>query len=91
MTLQTARYFSNASAPAIRCEQNWSLCLRQPNTLVGFLIRAGCTWLNKAYDDRDALLVFLQVEPLFDGLRSDARFDQLLRRVGLRQQINEAL
>ena len=42
-------------------------------------------WLNKAYDDRDALLVFLQVEPVFDGLRSDARFDQLLRRVGVPQ------
>ena len=40
-------------------------------------------WLNKAYVDRDALLVFLQVEPVFDGLRSDARFDQLLRRVGV--------
>ena len=42
-------------------------------------------WLNKAYDDRDALLVFLQVEPVFDGLRSDARFDQLLQRVGARR------
>ena len=40
-------------------------------------------WLDKAYDTRDALLVFLKAEPLFDGLRSDPRFAGLLQRVGL--------
>ncbi|HKQ80027.1 MAG TPA: protein kinase [Blastocatellia bacterium] len=42
-------------------------------------------WLDKAYDGRDSLLVLLKVEPMFDGLRDDPRFDNLLQRVGLAQ------
>ena len=40
-------------------------------------------WLDKAYDERSDLLVNLKREPEFDGLRSDPRFSDLLRRVGL--------
>ncbi len=39
--------------------------------------------LAKAYEDRDAMLVTLKVDRSLDGLRSDPRFDDLLRRVGL--------
>jgi adenylate cyclase len=39
--------------------------------------------LEKAYQERSGLLVFLKVEPIFDSLRSDARFEDLLRRMGL--------
>jgi DNA-binding winged helix-turn-helix (wHTH) protein/tetratricopeptide (TPR) repeat protein len=39
--------------------------------------------LEKAYQDRSGLLVFLKVEPIFDSLRADPRFDDLLRRMGL--------
>ena len=40
-------------------------------------------WMQKAYDDRSAWLVYLKVDPLFDGVRQDARFTDLLRRIGL--------
>jgi tetratricopeptide (TPR) repeat protein len=41
-------------------------------------------WLEKAFDERDANLVHLKIEPGFDRLRGDPRFQDLLRRVGLK-------
>jgi serine/threonine protein kinase/tetratricopeptide (TPR) repeat protein len=40
-------------------------------------------WLQKAYEDRSAWLVYLRVDPFFDPVRSDPRFIDLTRRVGL--------
>ena len=41
-------------------------------------------WLEKAYEDRDAPFQFLKVDPLWgENLRSDPRFQDLIRRVGL--------
>jgi serine/threonine protein kinase/tetratricopeptide (TPR) repeat protein len=40
-------------------------------------------WLQKAYEDRSAWLVYLKVDPFFDSVRSDPRFRDLMRRVGL--------
>jgi tetratricopeptide (TPR) repeat protein len=40
-------------------------------------------FLNKAFDERDYLLVLLMVEPMFDPLRSDPRFTEMVHRVGL--------
>jgi tetratricopeptide (TPR) repeat protein len=40
-------------------------------------------WLDKAYQDRSFFLIWLKVEPLFDPLRADPRFQDSLRRVGL--------
>ena len=39
--------------------------------------------LEKAYQSRDPQLQYLGVEPGFDPLRSDKRFEDLLRRIGL--------
>jgi adenylate cyclase len=40
-------------------------------------------WLEKAYEERSDSLVYLMVDPRLDGLRSDPRFTDLARRVGL--------
>ncbi|HKC62487.1 MAG TPA: protein kinase [Pyrinomonadaceae bacterium] len=42
-------------------------------------------WLNKAYQDRSFFLIWLKVEPQFDSLRDDPRFQGLLRSIGLPQ------
>ncbi len=42
-------------------------------------------WLEKSYEARDWWLPFLNVEPGFDVLRSDARFQDLRRRLNLPQ------
>ncbi len=40
-------------------------------------------WLEKAYLDRSTGLIWLKVEPRVNILRSDSRFKELLRRIGL--------
>ncbi|MGH9368185.1 MAG: protein kinase domain-containing protein [Thermoanaerobaculia bacterium] len=40
-------------------------------------------WLEKAYEDRNWWMPFLKVDPRFDALRSEPRFQALLRRIGL--------
>ena len=40
-------------------------------------------WLEKAYEARAPSLAYLNVEPMFDALRSDPRFQEILRRLGL--------
>lgn len=46
-------------------------------------------WMDKAYRERTDYLIFLNVEPMADPLRSDARFQDLLRRIGLPQKAAE--
>jgi serine/threonine protein kinase/TolB-like protein/Tfp pilus assembly protein PilF len=40
-------------------------------------------WLNKAFESKDHQMAQLQVNPVFDPLRSDPRFTDLLRRMNL--------
>jgi len=42
-------------------------------------------WLERAYQQRVHNMIFLKVEPELDGLRSDPRFVDLMRRVGFSQ------
>jgi TolB-like protein/DNA-binding winged helix-turn-helix (wHTH) protein/Tfp pilus assembly protein PilF len=39
--------------------------------------------LQKAYEDREDQVALLKIEPLFDTLHADPRFQELLRRIGL--------
>ncbi|MFQ5627121.1 MAG: protein kinase [bacterium] len=40
-------------------------------------------WLEKAYQEHNGWLGFLNVEPRFDNLRADERFAKLVKKVGL--------
>jgi TolB-like protein/Tfp pilus assembly protein PilF len=41
------------------------------------------TWLQKACQEHSSVLTEIKVDPMYDPLRSDARFQDLLRHVGL--------
>jgi tetratricopeptide (TPR) repeat protein len=43
----------------------------------------GFKWLDAAYEDRDSELLRINVEPIFDGVRSDPQFKAMLKRLGL--------
>ncbi len=40
-------------------------------------------WLNKGFEERAFQMQWLRIEPRWDSLRSDTRFKDLMRRVGL--------
>jgi DNA-binding winged helix-turn-helix (wHTH) protein/TolB-like protein/tetratricopeptide (TPR) repeat protein len=42
-------------------------------------------WLETAYKDQDLWMKWIKVDPALDNLRSDPRYENLLRRVGLAQ------
>jgi len=41
------------------------------------------TWLEKAFQERDASIAWIGTEPMFDSLRADPRFQDLLHRIDL--------
>jgi TolB-like protein/DNA-binding winged helix-turn-helix (wHTH) protein/Tfp pilus assembly protein PilF len=65
----TRSYVSGVDIAAVYCG------LRQPD--------AGMRWLNRAYLNRDKGMDMIGIEPIFDGCRSDARFQDLVKKLGL--------
>jgi TolB-like protein/Tfp pilus assembly protein PilF len=49
----------------------------------------GFEMLNIAYEEHNSWLIYLYVEPLFDSVRSDPRFAELLKKIGLEQRKSE--
>lgn len=43
-------------------------------------------WLERAYDERSERLTWLKIDPRLDSIRSDARFRNLMQRVGFEPQ-----
>ncbi|MDQ3688059.1 MAG: tetratricopeptide repeat-containing serine/threonine-protein kinase [Acidobacteriota bacterium] len=43
-------------------------------------------WLDRAYDELDILLVYINVTPFYDPIRDDPRFGELRHRLGLASQ-----
>ena len=43
-------------------------------------------WLERVYKDHSYYVVWLNIDRVFDGLRSDARFQDLLGRIGIAPQ-----
>jgi TolB-like protein/DNA-binding winged helix-turn-helix (wHTH) protein len=62
--------------------------LASPDYIAGIYMSLGdkeaaLRWLERAYEARSDLLVFVRVDPIWDDLRADPRFQDLLRRIGL--------
>ena len=41
------------------------------------------SWLSKAIDERSGFVTTIRVDPTWDNIRSDPRFEKLVRRIGL--------
>jgi hypothetical protein len=46
-------------------------------------IDAAFEWADKAVDQRDPMILAIQIRPVFDRLRSDQRYSAMLRKMNL--------
>ena len=44
---------------------------------------AGISWLEKAYQEHSDYLIYLNVDPMADTLRSSPRFQAILQKIGI--------
>jgi hypothetical protein len=44
---------------------------------------AGMSWIEKAYRERCDYLIYLNVDPMADALRSSPRFQAILQKIGI--------
>jgi serine/threonine protein kinase/tetratricopeptide (TPR) repeat protein len=71
----------------LRARQSGSTYVN-PKQIAGYFAMAGdgeraLDWLERAYDERVPLLILTSAEPEWDILRSEPRFQELLRNIGL--------
>ena len=59
--------------------------IAQLSAMIGETEKA-MTWLERAYEEREPLLVNVKADPRLDPLRSDPRFQDLLRRIGFPEE-----
>jgi len=66
-------------------KQNYQPALMDGGLVYAFLgeNETALEWLEKAYMEHAAVLVWLFPDPLADPLRSDPRFDDLMRKIGI--------
>ena len=62
--------------------------LRRPYDVANDAVRLGdrelaLEWLEKSYQNHDYWLLFMNVEPEMDPVRSDPRFQAIVRRLGV--------
>jgi tetratricopeptide (TPR) repeat protein len=43
----------------------------------------GFRWLDKAYEEKDSWLRYFKIEQAFDRVRSDPRYKEILKKIGL--------
>jgi len=68
--------------PLVERRQASALYLVYPYIAIGDTDRA-FEWLDRSYEERAGLLAYLKVEPMFDRLRGEPRFVDLMRRMQL--------
>ncbi len=73
---------------ADRLADEWESSRMDPLMIAGYYARAGETapaiaWLERAFEQGRPQLLFLDVDPAWDSLRGEPRFEDLVRRIGL--------
>jgi TolB-like protein/Flp pilus assembly protein TadD len=83
---------SGQKAETLKLAQEFQLAAEKryiPPTYFGMLFAGlgekdkAMAWLEKAFEERADGLTWLNVEPMLDEVRSDPRFQSLIRRIGL--------